>query len=185
MVHIGAGLGAKALVFGSPRNRDRGQRSLCDAISEAAEFFHPLANEAFDAGCVLAFEPNPVAYHCNFCNTVDEALRLVAAVDHPGFALHVDLGILHMNREPAREALAAALPRLAHVHISEPELALIGTGGVDHAGMARRLGEVGWRGYVSVEMRPAAGGESNLARVRAAIQVAQEAYAAPAGSAHA
>lgn len=185
MVHIGAGLGAKALVFGSPRNRDRGQRSFADAISEAAQFFRPLANEAFDAGCVIAFEPNPAGYHCNFCNTVNEALLLIGAVDHPGFALHVDLGILHMNREPPRESLAAALPRLAHVHISEPQLALIGTGGVDHGGMARQLREAGWQGYVSIEMRAGAAGESNLSRVRTAIEVAREAYVAPAGSAHA
>jgi sugar phosphate isomerase/epimerase len=49
-----------------------------------------------------------------------------------------------------------AVNSIAHFHISEPELAPIGTGGVAHPAFAAELRSAGYGGWVSVEMRPPA-----------------------------
>ncbi|MFO0956825.1 MAG: sugar phosphate isomerase/epimerase [Isosphaeraceae bacterium] len=172
---IAADLGAGPLVFGSPRNRDRGERDLPRAIDEAAAFFRPLARRAHDLGVVIGFEPNPTAYACNFATTVAEALAVVEAVDHPGFGLHLDIGIMHMNGEDPVEAVRKARPRMVHAHISEPRLAAVPAGEVDHQAAASALRQAGWNGTLSIEMRGDTDGQ-NPARVQRAIQFCKEVY---------
>lgn len=175
VLEIAAGLGAGPLVFGSPRNRDRGERTIPEAIDEAVAFFRPLARRASDLGVVIGFEPNPTAYACNFATTVDEALAVVEAVDHPGFGLHLDIGILHMNGEDPAEAVRKALPRMVHAHISEPRLAAVPAGEVDHSAAASALRDAGWTGSISIEMRGDTDGNA-LARVDRAVRFSKEVY---------
>jgi D-psicose/D-tagatose/L-ribulose 3-epimerase len=176
ILDIAKGLGAKALVFGSPKNRDKGQRPFAAALGEAADFFRPLAQHAAELSCAVAFEPNPTQYGCNFCTTVDESLALLESVDHPGLRLNLDIGIMHLNGEPMAETIARALPWTAHVHLSEPSLATIGTAGAPHALAAHALRSAGWTGYVSIEMRTQPVGQSNLDAVGHAIAAASEHY---------
>src|SRR3954467_9423037 len=42
LIEMAAGLGAKALVFGSPKNRQRKPRGLPEAMDVAAEFFREI-----------------------------------------------------------------------------------------------------------------------------------------------
>lgn len=175
ILEIAAGLGAGPLVFGSPRNRDRGDRSFDQAVDEAARFFRPLAKTAHDLGVVIGFEPNPTAYACNFANTVAEALAVVEAVDRPGFGLHLDLGILHINGEDPAEAVRLARSRMVHVHISEPKLAAVPDSAVDHRAAASALRDAGWTGSVSIEMRGDSDGK-NAERVARSVRFAGEVY---------
>jgi sugar phosphate isomerase/epimerase len=175
MLEIGSGLGVGPLVFGSPRNRIKGDRSFDQAVTEAADFFRPLARRAHDLGVVLTFEPNPTAYQCDFANTVAEALRVVESVDHPGLALHLDIGIMQINGEPFGEAVALARSRMTHVHISEPQLAAVPGDSVDHAAAAGALRAQGWDRSVSIEMRGGDDGR-NVERVARAVAFAREVY---------
>src|SRR5262249_31119446 len=124
---IGARLGAHWLVFGSPKNRDRGARDEHAAFTEAIDFFHRAAAVAGREDVVLCLEPNPVEYQCNFITHAEPARQLVAAVAHPNFGLHLDAGILTLNREPIEETLDACFSSMRHFHVSEPQLACIGT----------------------------------------------------------
>ena len=118
--------GIPNLVFGSP-----GQRRVPDglpmnqALDEAAEVFRSFAAAAQSAGTKIAIEANPVAYGTNFLNTLDEAADFIARVDHPAIVAILDLGAMHMNGDFATTAarIPALLPRLNHVHVSEPNLA--------------------------------------------------------------
>ena len=107
--------------------------------------------------------------------TRDEALAVVEAVDHPGLGLHLDIGILHMNGEIPETEVRRARSRLVHAHISEPQLAAVPAGAVDHRAAARALRDAGWDGVVSIEMRGGTDGR-NVDRVRGAIAAAQEIY---------
>ena len=173
IIRIAGWVGAKALVFGSPKNRDRASRSFADAVSEAAEFFAPLAKDAANAGTAIAFEPNPAHYHCNFCTTVSEALQLVDTIDHPGFGLTLDTGIASLNDEDFADVVPPARDRILHVHVSEPELAATGEGLVPHQHNANLLREYAWDGHVSIEMR---GGGDELARVRESLTFVKGIY---------
>ena len=118
------------LVFGSP-----GQRRVPNglpmnrALDQAAEMFRSFAAAAQSAGTKIAIEANPAAYGTNFLNTLDEAVDFVAKVDHPAVVSILDLGAMHMNGDFATTAarIPALLPRLNHVHVSEPNLAPLRT----------------------------------------------------------
>ncbi len=169
MLEIAAQLGAGPLVFGSPKNRIKGDRPFERAVTDSADFFRPLARRAADLGVVIAFEPNPTDYHCDFANTVTEALCVVEAVDHPGFLLNLDVGIMNLNGENAAESVALCRTRLAHVHLSEPQLAAVPAGSHDHRPVMKALQEHGWEGLVSIEMRAGAD-DRNLERVALAVE---------------
>lgn len=153
IIRLGGALGARALVFGSPKNRRVGAMDRGAAWEVAAGFFRDMAAVAREAGTVLAIEPNPPAYGCDFVTTTAEAVALVEAVDHPGFRVHLDTAALHYAGDDPAAAIPHALPRAAHVHASEPDLVPLGDGAVDHAACAAALRSAGWDGWVSLEMR--------------------------------
>ncbi len=157
------------LVFGSPLQRRVPEGlAMADAQNQAAEVFRKLGDAAGAAGTRIAIEANPAAYGTNFCNTLDEALAFVDLVAHPAIVPHLDLGAMHMNGDfgGVTARLPALAPRLAHVHVSEPELA---PAPADPEALAPVLGSLARAGYaraVSIEMkRPPEG----LAAVRRAV----------------
>ncbi len=157
MMALAARLGARALVFGSPKNRTRGTLPVGEAMRIATAFFREAGARAAAHGVVLCVEPNPPEYQCDFVNTTAEGIALVEAVNHPGFGLHLDGGALTLNQEPVAAAIASAAPVLRHFHASEPFLQPLGTGGTDHAACAEALRAAGYDGWVSVEMRAGPG----------------------------
>lgn len=175
ILRLGGELGAGPHVFGSPRNRARGDLSQAQAMAIAVPFFRELAVTAESFGTTLCIEPNAPAYGCDFITNTREALELVRLVDHPGFAFHLDAGVLTMNGESYEEALDMALPFLRHVHISEPFLAPIIGNQTDHHRLAHALKARGYRGWVSIEMkRPET--ESPLATLRECLEFAAGIY---------
>lgn len=138
--------GPAKLIIGSPKNRASGN------LKEGAEFFRICAI----ADMPVCIEPNPVQYGCRFINTIAEAQVLIEMVNHPRFRLHLDSGIMTLNGE-------TEIPNdIAHFHISQPYLAPVGPGTVDHIEMAKRLRDNGYQGWCSVEMLPSDNLEKSL-----------------------
>lgn len=135
------------LVFGSPRNRVGGGRHL----EEAREFFRAVGEYAHAHGTVVAIEPNPAIYQTDFLTTTQEALRFVRALDAPGIAVNLDIGTMVANGESV-DAWMGVQQWIHHVHISEPYLAEIVPRAL-HGEVCRRLENMGYRGYVSLEMK--------------------------------
>jgi len=152
IARLGAWLGIGPMVFGSPKNRRKGPLTDVDAFEHAVAFFREAGWRAAEYGTVLCLEPNPTQYDCDFVTESAAGRALVEAVDHPGFRLHLDAAGMTMAGE-APAAVAKASHLLAHFHASEPMLAPLGEGGVNHAGFAATLRTMGYQGYVSVEMR--------------------------------
>ena len=154
IIALAGKLGVGPMVFGSPKNRQRGDMDPQTAFDIAATFFHEMAEVAQAHDTVLCLEPNPPHYNCDFLTTTAEALPLVQAVNHPGLRLHLDTAIMTMNGEDIAGALRSARDWLAHFHISEPQLGAVQAGGaVDHAHVAAQLRAIGYEGWVSIEMR--------------------------------
>src|SRR5438552_1722928 len=87
---LGGQLGAGPLVFGSPKNRIRGDLTFDEALKIAVPFFRSAAGNAQKNGTILCLEPNPPEYGCDFVTNTREALSVVEQVAHPGFRLHLD-----------------------------------------------------------------------------------------------
>ncbi|MFO0800322.1 MAG: sugar phosphate isomerase/epimerase family protein [Gemmataceae bacterium] len=147
-------LGATACVFGSPKNRRRGELLEVEARDTAVSFFRRLAAHAADAGTMVVLEANPPRYGADFVTRAGEAIELVRAVDHPAFRLHLDTACMTLAADPIRETFDAGFALLGHIHVSEPDLAAPGPGGaVDHPAFAGELKRRGYEGWVSLEMR--------------------------------
>ncbi|HEX8125554.1 MAG TPA: sugar phosphate isomerase/epimerase [Allosphingosinicella sp.] len=156
-------LGARASVFGAPRQRDPGDLEPERAGAVAVEFLASVAPTFADLGTALAFEANARTYACRFVTTTREAIDLVTAVGRAGIALQIDMGTIFLEREDPAVLLDAA-PLAAHAHVSEPGLQPPGSEGLDHAPLAAALKASGYSGYLSIEMRTVPDWENALSR---------------------
>ena len=148
-------LGPTKVVFGSPKNRLRGERSLGNAIEIATMFFQNIGAIAQRYGIQVCIEPNATVYGCDFVTTTAEGLELVERVNHDGFRIHLDLGTMILMRENIRQSIASAVEWMGHFHVSEPHLEQVG--GLNtrehHEEAAAALREHGYSGWVAIEMR--------------------------------
>lgn len=175
MIHLAEQLGARVLVFGSPKNRKRGALAPEQALTIAADFFHELGNAAVRLGVTFCVEPNPTFYDCDFVTTSTEGLELVERVHTPGFGLHLDAGAITLAGEDPAQALSQAKGKFVHFHASEKNLAPVGIAKtVDHERFSRLLKETGYNGWVSVEMRPGDG--NNIPTISETLQCVSSVY---------
>ena len=93
-------------------------------------------------------------YGCDFVTTVEEAKELVKKVGHPSFQLHLDSGGLYMCKENIANTIIINSGNFIHYHISEPMLAPIWGGVVDHAKGIEALKSIDYAVWASIEMRP-------------------------------
>jgi D-psicose/D-tagatose/L-ribulose 3-epimerase len=175
MIRLGGQLGARALVFGSPKNRLAGARTAEEAFDIAVPFFREMGRVAHEHGTALCIEPNPTVYGCDWITTSVQGLELVRRVDSPGFRLHLDAGGMTLSGESPGEANRACFEGAHHFHASEPQLAPVGTPAVAHAAFAQALAEARYPGWVSIEMRSQPNGE-DLPPLRAALDFVSRTY---------
>lgn len=173
---IGSGLGARALTFGSPRQRDRTGLDDAAALEIARDFFGRLGDVAANHGVVVCLEPNPEVYGCNFMTTTKDAAAVVTAIGHPAIRLQLDVGAIALNGESATQAVSDYAPIIGHIHASEPKLVVLGDAGAPHAEAAAALRHHRPDLAVTIEMGPAP--EPHVAAVSRALDVAIGTYGA-------
>lgn len=159
-------LGGEVLVFGSPKQRqvEPGQNPE-DAFRRATRLFQDLALEAAAALVTVCFEPLGPA-ETNFVNTMAEGVRLVEAVRHPHFQLHLDVKAMRSAepRSPAETIMAEGGVHLRHFHANDPNLLGPGMGGEDQAPIGAALKAVGYDRWVSVETFAEGPGPEGIAK---------------------
>ena len=172
---IGAGLGATRLVFGSPKNRDRGGLGDDRASEVASAFFRRLGDIAQSRGVLMCLEPNPSRYGANFMTTSAETARSVEQVSHPAVCMQFDTGALTINGEDPAAVLQSHAVLIGHIHASEPDLVPLGDGGTDHVKMSESLMRFLPEHPVCIEMLATAR-EPHRASVQRALKVAIRHY---------
>lgn len=153
MGRLAEACGARVLVLGSPANRRREDRPMGVALADAAAALRPVAEALASTGVSLCIEPNPARYGCDFVQTAKEAVDLAASVAHPNFGVHLDAASLFLSGELSEAALARTVPYLRHFHVSELDLAAVGSeSGVPHREIGRTLRKIGYDRWISIEM---------------------------------
>ncbi|MGH6927474.1 MAG: sugar phosphate isomerase/epimerase family protein, partial [Dongiaceae bacterium] len=170
---LAAELGARIMVYGAPKSRDRGDLTPAIAFDRAVTVLRAVAADCAARGTTLCIEPNPVAYGCNFVTNSRDGMALVKAVDSRGFGLHLDTGAMTLAGEDPADALLAAQSILDHVHVSAPNLAPIAPATIDHARIGRALRQMNYGGWIAVEMRRGDDAVEALAR---SIDLARDCY---------
>lgn len=165
LVRLCADLGGKVMVVGSPK-----QRTLLPGVTKeqgfryAREVFGRALPEAERCGVTLAIEPL-TPKETNFLNTARDGIELIEAIGHPRFRLHLDVkAMMGSEKEPIPDVLRASARHLAHFHSNDPNLLGPGMGDVDHRPILRALKEIGYPGYVSVEVFNYDPGPEKIAR---------------------
>lgn len=154
---LGAALGARAQVFGSPHNRRRESLPAGEAFAIAVDVFGLLALRAEQHGTALCLEANPPEYGADFLTSTREAAAVVQAVDRPGLRLHLDTACMQLAGDDIATSTRRYASLVHHAHLSEPQLGPVGARPNNaHATLLSVLDEIGHRGAVSVEMRPTA-----------------------------
>lgn len=153
VARLAAALQARVLVFGSPKNRDRGDLTPAQALQHAIGFFRQAGQVCADAGVTLAIEANPSYYGCNFITRWQEAEELVRGCNHPGIGMHLDTACMVLAGDDPVAAVPQVADILVHVHASEPDLGPFSNPRTDHQAMGDALRAAGYSGWCSVEMR--------------------------------
>ena len=153
VMRVTSALGAKAMVFGSPKNRSTNGFSNQEVDKIAQEFFYKVGKIAKKYKVYFGIEPNPPLYGTDFINSTKEAIDLVKLVGHPNFRIHLDTSTMEINKEPYDKTLKEGLKYAKHFHISEPGLKPIPQkGGVNHTRVSKMLRKLNYKGWLSIEM---------------------------------
>lgn len=149
---IGHELGAKKLVFGSPKNRLKGGLSSSEAKEIAHNFFSKLGDIAQSHEVSICLEPNPECYGADFMTNSYEAYEVVKSINHDAIKMQLDLGAITINQESIDGVLSLTHNMIGHIHISEPNLSIIGDVGVDHSIYAEAMNKKGIDTPLCIEM---------------------------------
>lgn len=186
LAHLGAVcriagvLGARWLVFGSPKNRDRS--ALDDEQTQviATQFFRDLGDIAQRHGVVICLEPNPPCYGANFMIDSVQTASVVRQVNHPAIRMQIDTGAITINGDDPLSVIAQYADIVGHVHASERDLLPLGNGDTDHAQMAAAVAQYLPSKVVTVEMI-ASQNEPHLQAIERALHIATAHYRGAAG----
>ena len=167
LVDFCADIGGKVIVVGSPKQRNLLPGvTMTQAWDWATGTFRDSVKRAEERGVTICFEPlAPV--ETNFINTAAEAIRFVQQFESPNFKIILDVKAM-CSRDPKRfpEIIHDSWPHFAHFHANDKNLKGPGFGEVDFKPIAAALKEVGYDGYVSVEVFKFDEGPEIIARER-------------------
>ncbi len=159
-----ADLGGKVMVFGSPQQRD-----LLPGVShgEAMKYAAGVLSEAVptleETAVTIALEPL-APRETTFMRKATEAVELAEMVGSPQVRLHLDCKAMSSESIPIPELIHQNRSMLVHFHANDPNFQGPGFGEVDFVPILRALGEIDYRGWVSVEVFDYAPGVERLAR---------------------
>jgi D-psicose/D-tagatose/L-ribulose 3-epimerase len=116
----------------------------------SVEHLQKVAEHAAAQGVTLA-EEVVNRFELYHVNTLEQGIRLVDAVAHPNCRLHLDTFHAHIEEKNPAAAIRKADSRIAHVHVSENDRGVPGTGAVSWDADFDALRDIGYDGWLTVE----------------------------------
>ena len=146
-------LTGKVLVLGSPKQRNILEGQTFDgAWQRATDMFDAVLDQAAGLGLTICLEPLSPA-ETDFINTVDEAMKMVRQIDHPNLKVHLDVKAMSSESKPIAEIIRSVhATDVGHFHVNDPNLYGPGMGNVDYTPIATALSDIGYDGWLSVEV---------------------------------
>ena len=152
LVRLCAAMDGKYLVFGSPRQRDLLPGVIYeDAFDRAADIFSAVADFAGPLGVSLALEPLGPD-ETTFMVTTEQTVRLVEAVNHPACRLHLDVKAMATEDAGIVATIENNADHMDYFHANDANLRGPGFGDVDFVPIFAALKNIGYDGWVSVEV---------------------------------
>jgi sugar phosphate isomerase/epimerase len=152
LVDFCADLGGKIIVLGSPK-----QRNVMDGVKLeqardwATATLRDSVKHAEQRGVTICLEPLAPA-ETNFVNTAADAIRFTQQFSSPAMKIILDVKAMSSESKPIPQIIHESWPQFAYFHANDKNLKGPGFGDVDFKPIAAALREVGYDGFVSVEV---------------------------------
>jgi len=152
LVDFCADLGGHIIVVGSPKQRSLMEGvSMGQALEWAAGVFQEPARRGQERDVTICFEPlAPI--ETNFINTAADAIAFVQRLDNKNFRILLDVKAMSSEAKPVPQIIRESWPHFAYFHANDTNYKGPGFGDVDFKPIAAALKEVGYDGFVSVEV---------------------------------
>ncbi|MCO8125146.1 sugar phosphate isomerase/epimerase [Stieleria sp. TO1_6] len=157
-------LGGDVMVLGSPGQRNfPASQTGEQAMQAAAECLRAVVPALQRFGIRIAIEPLGRG-EGNFLNTAAEGRQLVDLVGSPLVGLHLDVKAMSDEPTPIVEIIRDNADLMMHFHANDPNLKGPGMGDIDFRPIFKALDQVGYDGWVSVEVFDYSPGAETLTR---------------------
>ena len=127
-----------------------GQGPTADEFKWGVDTLRQAAERAPNHGTRIAIEYLN-RFEIYLLTTAEQAARFVREVDHPSLKMMFDSFHAHIEEKDQAKAIASCAAETIHVHVSENDRGVPGTGQVDWDGFFRGLKETGYDGYITIE----------------------------------
>jgi sugar phosphate isomerase/epimerase len=152
LVDFCADLGGRVMVLGSPKQRNVAEGLTYEQAWELAkEALRPPLERAAARGVTICLEALSPA-ETNFLNTAAQVRRFVQEVEHPNLKLMLDVKAMSSEGRAIPEIIRENGDLLAHVHANDANMRGPGFGDTDFGPIAQALRDIGYDGFVSVEV---------------------------------
>lgn len=116
----------------------------------AADALREVARFAREYGVQIGLEPVN-RYETYLINTCEQAMRLREMIGEPNVKIHLDTYHMNIEEKNLYEATKLAGEHLVHLHLSESDRGIPGTGLVRWDDLFRALKEINYRGFAALE----------------------------------
>ena len=116
----------------------------------AVEGLRAAARRGEELDVTLCIEPLN-RFETYFLNLQEDAARMARAVGMPNIKVHFDTFHANIEEQNPAKSLRAIARELGHVHISENDRGIPGTGHNDWCGVFSALKEIGYDGWLTIE----------------------------------
>jgi D-psicose/D-tagatose/L-ribulose 3-epimerase len=149
MFQIGGELDASVAVFGSPKNRVKGDLDELEANRKAVDFFGSLIPDLIENNIRLTLEPNAIAYGADFLTNYNQVVHLSEEIGSPWIIPQIDTGCMWMSGDNVEESFSFHQP--GHIHLSLPNLEIF-PAEIDFKPFLNRIIHSDYSGWIVIEM---------------------------------
>jgi sugar phosphate isomerase/epimerase len=152
VIRLAQDLGCGIIVLGGGGARMRSPDvSLHQGLEWLGEAYEECGHVAEDMGITLAIEPLN-RYETNTLLNFDETLQMIREVNCDAVKIMGDTFHMNIEERSLFDSFLKAGENLVHVHIADSNRLAPGRGHIDFRGIVKALKEIGYQGYLSLEV---------------------------------
>jgi sugar phosphate isomerase/epimerase len=152
LVEFCSDVGGRTVVLGSPKQRHRQEDvTPAQAWDWAVDTLRGGLKRAEERGIIFCIEPLAPT-ETNFLNTAEETVGFAASFASSSMKIVLDVNAMCSESKPIPQIIRESWPHVAHFHANDPNRKGPGFGDVQFPPILGALREVGYDGYVSVEV---------------------------------
>lgn len=152
LVNFTSDIGGEIMVLGSPKQRMINQGQTYEEVKGyLKEVILPVLERCQEKNIFLCIEPL-AKKETNFINTAEQAIEIIEEINHPNLKLHLDVKAMSDEEKTIPEIIEIGAKYLKHFHANDKNLLGPGFGEIDYKPIIEKLKEIGYDGWLSVEV---------------------------------